>query len=292
MLISEWFKKNKTEYNSDDKGKSGAKKSIPDGVWVKCDDCGEIIYQKELERNMMVCPSCSYHYRLTADQRIGMLAEEGSFSEIAADLISADPLKFDKHKPYKASLIKAMEESGLNDAVKVGTCSVGRHEVALGVMDFRFIGGSMGSVVGEKITRLAEKALEDKVPLVIVTASGGARMQEGMYSLMQMAKTNAIIGRLKQTGLPYVSILTNPTTGGVTASFATAADIILAEPKALIGFAGPRVIQQTIGQRLPKDFQSAEFLLERGFVDKIVHRTDLKKVVVSLLGYLTGNGNA
>lgn len=285
MLISEWFKKNKVE-ETDDKGAKSGKKPIPDGVWAKCDDCGKIIYQKELERNLLVCPNCDHHYQLTVDQRIGLVADADSFSEIAAELIPGNPIKFDKHKPYKASITKSKEASGLNEAIKIGTCSINSHEVALGVMDFRFIGGSMGSVVGEKIARIAEVALEKKIPLLIFTASGGARMQEGMYSLMQMAKTTAVIGRFKEAGLPYISVLTNPTTGGVTASFATVSDIILTEPKALIGFAGPRVIQQTIGQKLPKGFQSAEFLLERGFVDKIVPRKELKQTIAILLGYL------
>lgn len=285
MLISEWFKKNKAEENSENNAKSN-KKPIPDGVWAKCDDCGKIIYQKELERNLLVCPNCDFHYRLNVDQRIDLIADTDSFDEIAQGMSPANPIKFDKYKPYKESIDKSRKASGLDEAIKIGTCTIDGHEVALGVMDFRFIGGSMGSVVGEKIARIAEKAMEKKIPLLIFTASGGARMQEGMYSLMQMAKTNAVIGRLKEQGLPYISVMTNPTTGGVTASFATAADIILAEPKALIGFAGPRVIQQTIGQRLPKDFQSAEFLLDRGFVDKIIPRKELRKTIVTLLKYL------
>lgn len=285
MLISEWFKKDKAEENGENSAKSN-KKPIPDGVWAKCDDCGKIIYQKELERNFMVCSNCGFHYQLTVDERIDLITDTDSFKEIAEGMTPGDPIKFDKYKPYKESIDKSKKASGLNEAIKIGTCTIDGYETALAIMDFRFIGGSMGSVVGEKIAMIAEEAIEKRIPLLIFTASGGARMQEGMYSLMQMAKTNAVIGRLREQGLPYISVMTNPTTGGVTASFATAADIILAEPKALIGFAGPRVIQQTIGQRLPKDFQSAEFLLERGFVDKIVPRKELRKTIITLLKYL------
>lgn len=286
MSISDWFQKTKEQESKQSDNAKFAKKIIPDGVWVKCEDCGKAIYQKELVRNLMVCPLCSFHFQLAADQRIELIADDGTFSETEAGLLSSDPLKFNKYKPYKNSLKNSIKKTGLNEAIKTGLCEIGGIKVALGVMDFRFIGGSMGSVVGEKVARLVELCITEEIPLIIFTASGGARMQEGMYSLMQMAKTCAVIAHLKQKGLPYISVLTNPTTGGVTASFSMLADIVLAEPKALIGFAGPRVIQQTIGQRLPKGFQSAEFLLERGFIDKVIPRNDIKETTLNLLHYL------
>lgn len=291
MSITDWFHKAEKNGTGQTDAAKPDKRAVPDGVWVKCEDCGRAIYQKELVRKLMVCPACSYHFQLTADQRIELISDNGTFDEITANLVSVDPLKFDKYKPYKASIKKGMQETGLNEAIKTGLCKINDVEVGLGVMDFRFIGGSMGSVVGEKVALLTELAMKEKIPLIVFTASGGARMQEGMYSLMQMAKTCAVIARFKETGLPYLSILTNPTTGGVTASFAMLADVVLAEPKALIGFAGPRVIQQTIGQRLPKGFQSAEFLLEHGFIDKVIPRNDLKEIISALIEYLTWSKN-
>lgn len=283
MSVSDWFQKTNKQ-NRDDKF---AKKTIPDGVWIKCEDCGKAIYQKELVRNLMVCPLCSFHFQVNADQRIELIVDKNTFSETEIDLVSSDPLKFNKYKPYKDSLKNSINKTGLNEAIKTGLCEIGGIRLAIGVMDFRFIGGSMGSVTGEKVARLVELSIDEEIPLLIFTASGGARMQEGMYSLMQMAKTCAVIDRLQNRGLPYISILTNPTTGGVTASFAMLADIVIAEPKALIGFAGPRVIQQTIGQRLPKGFQSAEFLLEHGFIDKVVPRNDIRETTINFLQYLT-----
>lgn len=248
---------------------------VPEGLWVKCAQCGEILQSKVLKDNLSICPECSLHFRLTAAERIAMLTDEGSFDEYAEDLVSTDPLEFDDTKPYKARLRSAAGSTGLRDAFVVGKAKLGGLPYHLGVFEFKFMGGSMGVVVGEKVTRLYEAALKDKLPAVVVSASGGARMQEGILSLMQMAKTTALIAQLREAGIPYISILTDPTTGGVAASFAMLGDLILAEPGALIGFAGPRVIEQTIRQQLPPGFQRSEFLLKHGFVDRIVSRKDL-----------------
>ncbi len=248
---------------------------VPEGLWVKCSGCGEILQTKTLKENFQVCPECSLHFRMTAAERIASLSDEGSFDEYAEDLVSTDPLEFDDLKPYKDRLRVAASTTGIRDAFVAGRAKLGGLPYHLGVFEFKFMGGSMGVVVGEKVTRLFESALEDRLPAVIVSASGGARMQEGILSLMQMAKSTAIISRLRQEGIPYISILSDPTTGGVAASFAMLGDIILAEPRALIGFAGPRVIQQTIRQSLPEGFQRSEFLLKHGFIDRIVSRRDL-----------------
>jgi acetyl-CoA carboxylase carboxyl transferase subunit beta len=248
---------------------------VPEGLWIKCTQCGEILQSKVLKENLHVCPECTQHFRMPAAERIAMLTDEGSFDEYAEDLVSTDPLEFDDTKPYKARLRSAAGSTGLRDAFVTGKAKVGGLPYHLGVFEFKFMGGSMGVVVGEKVTRLFESALKDRLPAVVVSASGGARMQEGILSLMQMAKTTAIANRLREEGIPYISVLTDPTTGGVAASFATLGDVILAEPNALIGFAGPRVIEQTIRQSLPKGFQRSEFLLQHGFVDRIVARKDL-----------------
>ncbi|MEW6067883.1 MAG: acetyl-CoA carboxylase, carboxyltransferase subunit beta [Nitrospirota bacterium] len=274
-----WFKKKK-ELRTDKKGK------IPEGLWVKCDNCKEIIYKKEIERNLKVCPKCNYHFRISARERMGLLVDEGSFVELYKNITPADPLKFEDSIPYKDRIKENQKKSGLKEAVISGDALINGYPVSLAIMDFSFMGGSMGSVVGEKIVKAIEGSIEKKRPFIAVSSSGGARMQEGIYSLMQMAKVSAAIGRLKDNGILYISILCDPTFGGVTASFATLGDIIIAEPKSLIGFAGPRVIEQTIKQPLPDNFQRAEFLLEHGLIDIIVERKNLKETLAKLLGLL------
>ncbi len=274
-----WFKRTK-EHKADRKVK------IPEGLWVKCDNCKEIIYRKEVERNLKVCPKCNYHFRISAMERLKLLIDSGSFQEMDADLASSDPLRFKDTIPYSERLAKNRKKSGLSDAIISGEMQIKGTPVAIAIMDFSFMGGSMGSVVGEKVTRTAELALAKQIPLIVVSASGGARMQEGMFSLMQMAKVSAAIGRLKDRGVPYISVLTDPTFGGVSASFAMLGDIIIAEPRSLIGFAGPRVIEQTIKQQLPPDFQRAEFLLDHGLIDMIVSRKDLRETIFRILKLL------
>jgi acetyl-CoA carboxylase carboxyl transferase subunit beta len=248
---------------------------VPGGLWVKCARCSEILQSKVLKDNLQVCPECSFHFRMTAADRIASLTDEASFDECAEDLVSTDPLEFTDLKPYKDRLRSAAANTGLRDAFVAGKAKLGGLPYHLGVFEFKFMGGSMGVVVGEKVARVFEAALEDRLPVLIVSASGGARMQEGILSLMQMAKSTALVAKLKREGIPYISLLTDPTTGGVAASFAMLGDVILAEPEALIGFAGPRVIEQTIRQQLPPGFQRSEFLLKNGFVDRIVARKDL-----------------
>jgi acetyl-CoA carboxylase carboxyl transferase subunit beta len=255
------------------------KKEIPHGVWTKCKKCEQIIFKKELDENYQICPKCGYYFRLDSKERIAQLTEPGSFKEIDAHLVSCDPLGFPE---YTAKIKKAAH---LNDAITTGEAMIGGHDVVIGVMDFSFMGGSMGSVVGEKIVRAAELAVKNKCALIIVSASGGARMQEGMFSLMQMAKTSAALAMLSEHKLPYIAVLADPTTGGVTASFAMLGDVIIAEPKALIGFAGPRVIEQTIRQQLPEGFQLSEFLEAHGMVDVISERKDLKNTIVRVLDF-------
>lgn len=255
----------------------GRRKDFPSHLWTQCPECGEMTFNKQLARNMHVCPKCEHHFKIGARERIESLVDKGSFVEHDAALASADPLKFVDSKPYPARIEAARTKSGEQDAVVTGSAKIGGQSVELGVMDFDFIGGSMGSVVGERLTRAAERALALRHPLVIVCASGGARMQEGTLALMQMAKISAALGRLADASVPYVSVLTDPTTGGVLASFGSLGDVILAEPRALIGFSGARVTDQTIGERLPKGFQRAEFVLEHGFVDQVVPRSQLKE---------------
>lgn len=257
--------------------------------WIKCTECHEMVHVNELEQNLHCCPKCAYHYRLSALQRVNLLADANTFIEKFTNLKPLDPLEFVDTEPYCKRLKKAQEKSERDEAVMVGTCKINGHDVALGAMDFNFMAGSMGSVVGEKLTLLAELALSEKIPLIIVSASGGARMQESILSLMQMAKTSAAIAKLQEKDLPYISILTNPTTGGVTASFATLGDIIIAEPDALIGFAGPRVVEQTTREKLPPKAQKSEFLIEKGMIDCIVNRHQLKEKVSLFLEFLTGN---
>ena len=257
--------------------------------WIKCSGCNELIHANELERSLNCCPKCNYHYRLSYKQRIELLADPDSFVELFTDIRSVDSIGFVDTESYKDRLEAAKKKTGRDDAICVGTCLMNGKKIALAVMDFSFMGGSMGSVVGERLTCLIELAAEKRLPLVIVSASGGARMQESVLSLMQMAKTSAALAKLHELGIPYVSVLTNPTTGGVTASFATLGDIIVAEPDALIAFAGPRVVEQTIRQKLPPGAQKSEFLLERGMIDCIVKRSELKGRVSFFIEFLSGN---
>jgi len=255
--------------------------------WFKCTHCQELIHANELEKNFSCCPKCDYHYRLSVLERLELLVDEESFEPLFEELQSINPLDFVDSEPYGERLQKAKEKSGRDEAVLVGVAQMEGMPLAVGIMDFNFMGGSMGSVVGERITLLIEQALKERLPLLIVSSSGGARMQESVYSLMQMAKTSAALSRLHEAGLPFISLLTNPTTGGVTASFASLGDIILAEPNALICFAGPRVIEQVIGRKLPEGAQKSEFLLKHGMIDCIVRRHDLRGKLISLMGYLT-----
>lgn len=274
-----WFKKKKDI-------KTEKKVKIPEGLWIKCDSCREIIYKKEIEKNLQVCPKCNYHFRISAIERIKLIADEGSFVELDSELSTTDPLKFKDTIAYRERLEENKKNTNLNEAAVYGNATINQRPVVLAIMDFSFMGGSMGSVVGEKITRAAERALKNRTPLLTVSSSGGARMQEGMISLMQMAKVSASIARLKDAGVLYISVLADPTFGGVTASFAMLGDIIIAEPKSLIGFAGPRVIEQTIKQQLPENFQRAEFLLEHGMLDMVVERKDLKNTIYKLIEHL------
>ena len=274
-----WFRR------KDGDGAGGKKVVIAEGLWIKCDSCKEIVYRAEVERAGRVCPKCRYAFRIGARERIAALTDAGSFEEHDAALVSGDPLGFRDTKRYRDRVRAARDQTRLADAVVCGLARLGGRPLAIAAFDFAFLGGSMGSVVGEKLARLVERAVDKHLPVVIVSASGGARMQEGILSLMQMAKTAAALGHLGRAGLPYVSLLTDPTTGGVTASFAMLGDVILAEPRALIGFAGPRVIAETIRQPLPDGFQRSEFLLEHGQIDLIVERHDLRPLLRRLLEF-------
>ncbi len=268
--------------------KVSKKREIPSGLWIKCEDCGEIIYNKQLEENFKVCPKCNYHFVLGAQERIKLLLDEGSFVEYDNNMISGDPLGFVGVKNYIDKVKEDQAATGLKEAAITGEGSISGKKIVLGVTDSRFIMGSMGSVVGEKITRAFEKATRARLPVIIVSGSGGgARMYEGILSLMQMAKTSAAVARHREAGNLYISVLTNPTMAGVMASFASLGDVIVAEPKALIGFTGPRVIEQTIHQRLPVGFQRSEFLLAHGLIDMVVHRKNLNETLSQLLEYLT-----
>lgn len=255
--------------------------------WLKCTHCTELIHANELQQNCNCCPKCNYHYRLSVNERITLLSDADTFEELFTNLETVDSLQFIDAEPYGKRITSAKEKSGHNEAATVGLCEISGRQVALGVLDFNFMGGSMGAVVGEKLTRLIECGLKKKLPVVIVSTSGGARMQESILSLMQMAKTSAALAKLHEAGIPYVSILTNPTTGGVTASFASLGDVIIAEPNALICFAGPRVIEQTIGQTLPPEAQKSEFLLHHGMIDCIVKRDELKQKLSEILNILS-----
>lgn len=260
---------------------------VPGGLWTKCPKCTAIIYTRELVKTQNVCSKCNYHFRINAEQRIELLTDRRSFEELDAELRSNDPLDFKDTQKYRERLKKTEKKVGYPEAVRTGFAKIEGLSVMIGALDFFFIGGSMGIVMGERLTRMIERAIERKLPVIIVSASGGARMQEGIYSLMQMAKISAALAKLAEKGLPYISILTDPTTGGVAASFAMQGDIIIAEPDALIGFAGPRVIEQTIRKKLPEGFQRSEFLLEHGMVDMIVERAKLKATLARVLSLLT-----
>ena len=274
-----WFRKDKGPRPVRDQKAA----SLGEGLFVKCEGCRETIYAKEVERNLSVCPKCGFHFRLSAEARLRLLFDEERWQPLFADVRPTDPLRFKDSKRYRDRLKEYEARTGRPDSIHAGTGSLDGRKVVLAVLDYAFMGGSMGSVVGEVITRAAEFALRERLPLIIVSASGGARMQEGILSLMQMGKISAALARLSDARLPYLSVLTDPTTGGVTASFAMQGDVVLAEPKALIGFAGPRVIEQTIRQTLPEEFQRSEFLLEHGFVDVIVPRGSMKATISKLL---------
>jgi acetyl-CoA carboxylase carboxyl transferase subunit beta len=275
-----WFKKDKSGMTPE-----GKKFKIPEGLWIKCDNCKEVIYRKEVDKNAKVCPKCNYHFPISVEERITLILDEGSFREWERHLSPQDPLNFKDSMRYRDRLKLAQEKTRQRDAIVVGEGLLDGHPVVLGVFVYGFMGGSMGSVVGEKILRAAERAGATSTPLILVSASGGARMQEGILSLMQMAKTASAVARLGRARVPFISILADPTFGGVTASFAMLGDVIIAEPKALIGFAGPRVIEQTIKQQLPEGFQRAEFLLEHGMIDLIVERRHLKQTLSKLLTF-------
>lgn len=273
-----WFKK-----------EADGRVAIPKGLWIKCNACSQMLYKKEVERNFSVCPKCNYHFRISARERIAIMTDTASFQEIDAELEPLDPLGFRDPARYPDRVRDAQKKTGSREAIVTGSCRLAGVPCMLGVMDFQFFGGSLSSVVGEKIVRLVEAAIRDRHPVVIVSSSGGARMQEGTLSLMQMAKTVAALARLRREGLPYVALLADPTTGGTVASFAMVGDIILAEPRALIGFAGPRVIQQTIKETLPEGFQRSEFLLDHGFIDRIVERRHVKDTLAQILTLLLGH---
>ena len=274
-----WFKKDKAPMEV----REGRTSKVPEGLWVKCDSCRQILYNKELARNFKICPKCGFHFRLSAPERLRMLFDDGHYVEHDTELRSTDPLRFRDTKKYRDRLKQNEENVGTSDAVVVASGTMGGIPVVIGAMEFFFLGGSMGSVVGEKVARGAERALAERRPLLIVSTSGGARMQEGILSLMQMAKIAAALARLTEARIPYISVMSDPTTGGVTASFAMLGDINVAEPNALIGFAGPRVIEQTIRQKLPEGFQRSEFLLEHGMLDVIVDRAEMKDTLVRCL---------
>jgi acetyl-CoA carboxylase carboxyl transferase subunit beta len=277
-----WFKRQSGELDT-----SGEKKVRTEGLWVKCDGCRQIIWKKDLEENLNVCPKCEKHFRIDARTRLAQLLDDNRYETFDGNLVSTDPLKFVDLKPYSKRLRRAQEDTGLKDAVINARGKVDGRTVIMSVMEYGFIGGSMGTVVGEMITRSVERAMDTSTPLIIVSASGGARMMEGVVSLMQLAKISAALARLDKAKVPYISLLTDPTTGGVTASFAMLGDLNIAEPGALIGFAGPRVIEQTIRQKLPPEFQRSEFLLEHGMLDAVVHRKQLKPYIVRALDFMT-----
>ncbi len=276
-----WFRRSKENIDS-----GNQKKEMPEGMWTKCGSCGEILHKGAVEQNLWVCPKCGFHFRVGSKEYFSILFDEGTFKEYDAKMSSKDPLNFVDTKKYKDRIKETIKKTGLHDAIRYGTGKMNKRETVIACMDFTFIGGSMGSVVGEKIARAIDKSIKLKAPLIIISASGGARMMEAAYSLMQLAKTSAKLAQLAQKKIPYISLMTDPTTGGTTASYAMLGDINIAEPGALIGFAGPRVIKQTIGKDLPEGFQRAEFLQEKGFVDIVVPRKDLKATISNLLSML------
>ncbi len=277
-----WFRKNTASKGT----VAGSRKKIPEGLWTRCNNCKEIVYSKELARNLHVCPKCDYHFRISAKSRLELLFDDGKYTEFATGVSSMDPLQFKDTKRYKDRLKASIEKCKMPDALVAASGKMGGKPIIICAMEFSFMGGSMGSVMGEKITRAVEKALEERSPLIVISCSGGARMQEGALSLMQMAKISAALSRLHKEAIPYISILADPTTGGVTASFAMLGDLNIAEPKALIGFAGPRVIKQTILKDLPEGFQRSEFLIEHGMLDMIVDRKNMRSTLIRCLDHL------
>lgn len=277
-----WFKRSKENILTD-----APKKDVPDGLWIKCPECNELLHRKQWESNLFVCIKCDHHFRISSDQYFKFLLDEGSFREMDRKIRSVDPLDFTDTKAYKKRIDDTINSTGLFDAVKTGTGKINGKEIAIGCMDFSFIGGSMGSVVGEKLGRLIDRAIKSENPLIIISASSGARMMEGAISLMQMAKISSRLAKLAEKKIPYISLMVDPTTGGVTASYAMLGDINIAEPQALIGFAGPRVIKQATGKDLPKGFQRSEFVLEHGFIDLIVHRKDMKDKLTQILNLIS-----
>ena len=283
-----WFRRDKPKIEDVDLDEE--RKVKTEGIFVKCPECDNSVYKRELIESFQVCPHCDYHFRFGARERLDILFDDSNYEQLDEDVTSGDPLEFFDTKPYSERIVQAKESSGLPEAIVSGSGKVGGHLVYAGAMDMSFIGGSMGSAVGEKITRLIERALDKKGAVIVFSASGGARMQEGTLSLMQMGKISAALSMLHEEKLPFISVLTDPTTGGVTASFAMLGDIIIAEPKALIGFAGPRVIEQTIRQKLPKGFQRSEFLLEHGMIDLVVDRRKMRDTVIRSLDFMMKNG--
>ncbi len=276
-----WFKRSQENIQTDT-----PKLDLPDGMWVKCEQCGELIHKKQWEANCYVCTKCDFHFRIGSEEYFKILLDEGTFKEMDKKMKSVDPLEFTDTKPYSKRIEAMIEKTGLMDAIRTGTGKINGLDVVMCVMDFKFIGGSMGSVVGEKISRAIDKAIKTKNPLIIISASGGARMMEGAISLMQLAKTSSRLAKLAEEKIPYISILTDPTTGGASASYSMLGDINMAEPNALIGFAGPRVIKQATGKDLPQGFQRSEFVLEHGFLDLIVNRKDMKNQLTQLITLL------
>ena len=283
-----WFRRDKPKIEDPDLDEE--RKVKTEGIFVKCPECDNSLYKRELIESSQVCPHCDYHFRFPARERLDSLFDKGEYEQLDEEVTSGDPLDFFDTKPYKDRIVQAKENSGLPEAIVSGSGKVGGHLAYVGAMDMSFIGGSMGSAVGEKITRLIERAMENKGAVIVFSASGGARMQEGALSLMQMGKISAALSMLHEARLPFISVLTDPTTGGVTASFAMLGDVIMAEPKALIGFAGPRVIEQTIRQKLPKGFQRSEFLLEHGMIDLVVDRRELRDTIIRSLNFMMHNG--
>jgi len=278
-MALEWFRRDRDSFAPEQK------KTTDDALWIKCDACGEIVFKRELEKKLLVCPKCSNHMAMEGARYLELIADPDTWTELSGNLKSRDPLGFRDQKKYSERLQTAARKTGRNEAITIGTCEINGHPVVLGVMEFSFMGGSVGSVVGEKIARAVDAAVGERRALVLISRSGGMRMQEGMVSLMQMAKVSVKISQLAEAGLPYISVLTNPTTGGTTASFSMQGDVNFAEPGALIGFAGPRVIKQTIGQDLPEGFQRSEFLMEKGFLDRVVSRADIKQTISRVLEF-------
>lgn len=281
-----WFRKKQKPEATPETAKAV---KVPKGLWVKCNGCGQIVYGETIEKNLRVCPKCNFHFHISSRERLELLCDEGKYEEIIVNLYPEDPLDFVDSKPYRERLVEYKKKSGETEAIVIVKTEIEKIKIVLCVMEYGFMGGSMGSVVGEKIKRAIDVCIKERSPLVIVSSSGGARMQESVFSLMQMAKVSAALSELAKEKLPYISVLTDPTTGGVTASYAMLGDINIAEPKALIGFAGPRVIEQTIRQKLPENFQKSEFLLEKGMVDLVVDRKDLKRTIGLILSLLLTN---